>query len=284
VRGSFFWRNRVVLTAGLLLLFALHLVSTGVRPDSRANGPSLMLMEALKPLLVIESQLADDASDFLHNYFDLVGVRQENLRLRQQIARLESQQRRMVELEAENRHLADLLELRDALGSAAIAANVIGGDATGLARTLILSEGDREGLRRGMAVISTDGVVGKLIAVSHSASRVLLVSDHNSALDAFDQRSRARGIIAGVVEDGLTMKYVDRSEDIKPGDMILTSGMDGIFPRGLLVGIVGRVSQEGPGLFLNVEVKAAANFRQLEQVMILTTRARAPAPSVEKSG
>lgn len=265
-----------MLTTALLLLLALHLLSTGVRPDARANKPSLVLMEALKPLLTVESQMADEGSDFLHNYFDLVGVRQENLRLKQQLAQLEGQQRRMAELEAENRHLADLLELRDVLGASAVAANVIGSDATGLSRTLMLSAGDRQGVQRGMAVISIDGVVGKLIAVSHDAARVLLISDHNSALDAFDQRSRARGIVAGVVEDGLTMKYVDRSEDIKPGDMIVTSGMDGIFTRGLLVGTVARVSQEGPGLFLNIEVKAAVDFRELEQVMILTTRATAP--------
>jgi rod shape-determining protein MreC len=266
----------VVLTTGLLLLLGLHLLSAGVRPDARASKPSLVLMEALRPLLVVESQMTDDASDFLHNYFDLVGVRQENLRLTRQLAQLETLQRSMAELETENRHLAELLELRDALGTSAIAANIIGGDATGLSRTLMLSEGERQGLQRGMAVISINGVVGKLIAVSQDAARVLLISDHNSALDAFDQRSRARGIIAGVIEDGLTMKYVDRSEDIKPGDMIVTSGMDGIFPRGLLVGTVTRVSQEGPGLFLNVEVKAAADFRELEQVMILTTRATAP--------
>jgi rod shape-determining protein MreC len=272
VRGSFLWRNRVVLTTGLLVLLALHLLSSGVQPDARVTKPSLVLMEALKPLLVIESQMAQDGSDFLHNYFDLVGVRQENLRLKQQLAQLESQQRRLVEIETENRHLAELLELRDALGTGAIAASVIGSDATGLSRTLLLSEGGGQGLKRGMAVISTDGVVGKLISVAHDAARVLLINDHNSALDAFDQRSRARGIIAGVVEDGMTMKYVDRSEDIKPGDMIVTSGMDGIFPRGLLVGTVGRVSQEGPGLFLNIDIKAAVNFRELEQVMILTTR------------
>ena len=282
VRGSFLWRNRVVLTTGLLLLLALHLLSIGVRPEARANKPSMMLMEAFKPLLLVESQLTDDASDFLRNYFDLVGVREENLRLKQRLAQLEGQQRQMAELEAENHHLADLLELRDALGTTAIAANVIGSDATGLSQTLMLSEGDHQGLRRDMAVVSINGVVGKLIAVSHDAARVLLISDHNSALDAFDQRSRARGIIAGIVEDGLAMKYVERSEDIKPGDMIVTSGMDGIFPRGLLVGTAARVSREGPGLFLNIEVKAAVDFRELEQVMILTTRP--PASSVQTNG
>jgi len=272
VRGSFLWRNRVVLTTGLLLIFSLHLLSSGVRPDSRASKPSFVLMEALRPAQMVESALGDDATGFLHDYFDLVGVRQENQELKKQLAELEGQRARMVELETANRHLSDLLELRDALAMNAIGADVIGSDATGMSRTLILSEGASDGLRRDMAVVSTDGVVGKLIAVSRDSSRVLLINDHNSALDAFDQRSRARGIIAGVIEDGLTMKYVDRSEDIKPGDTIVTSGMDGIFPRGLLVGEVARVSQEGPGLFLNVEVRAAVKFRKLEQVLVLTQK------------
>ena len=272
----------MVLTTGLLLLLAIHLLSAGVRPDARVSKPSLMLMEAFRPLLVIESQMTGDAADFLHNYFDLVGVRRENLRLTRQLAELRNLQRSMLELQTENRHLSDLLELRDALGTRAFAANIVASDATGLSRTLMLSEGERQGLQRGMAVISIDGVVGKVIAVSQDAARVLLINDHNSALDAFDQRSRARGIIAGVVDDGLTMKYVDRSEDVKPGDMIVTSGMDGIFPRGLLVGTVTHVSLDGPGLFLNVEVRAAVDFRELEQVMILTSRI--PAPSVESNG
>lgn len=272
----------MVFTTGLLLLLAIHLLSAGVRPDARAGKPSLVLMEALRPLLVVESQLTADAADFLHNYFDLVGVRQENLQLTRQLAELRNLQRRMVELQTENRHLSDLLELRDALGTRAFAGNVVASDATGLSRTLMLSEGERQGLQRGMAVVSIDGVVGQVIAVAQDAARVLLINDHNSALDAFDQRSRARGIIAGVVEDGMMMKYVDRSEDVKAGDTIVTSGMDGIFPRGLLVGTVSRVSQEGPGLFLNVEVKAAVDFRELEQVMILTSRM--PAPPVEKNG
>ena len=272
MRGSFLWRNRVVLTTGLLLVFALHLLSSGVRPDSRASKPSFVLMEILRPAQAAESALGDDASGFLHDYFDLVGVRRENQELKMRLAQLEGQRARMVELETANRHLSDLLELRDALAMSAAGADVIGGAATGMSRTRILAEGASDGLRRDRAVVSTDGVVGKLIAVARDSSRVLLINDHNSALDAFDQRSRARGIVAGVIDDGLTMKYVDRSEDIKPGDTIVTSGMDGIFPRGLLVGKVARVSQEGPGLFLNVEVKAAVKFRNLEQVLVLTQK------------
>jgi rod shape-determining protein MreC len=272
VRGSFLWRNRVMLTSGLLLILALHLLSVGVRSDARASKPSILLMDALRPIQGFESALTDDAAGFVHDYFDLVGVRQENLRLKQQLVQFESQRALMAELAVQNHHLSDLLELRDALATRAVAANVIGSDATGLSRSLLLSEGASNGLRRDMAVISAEGVVGRLITVASDSSRALLINDHNSALDAFDQRSRARGIIAGVIEDGLRMKYVDRSEDVKLGDTIITSGMDAIFPRGLLVGRVVRVSPESRGLFLTVEVRPAVDFRKIEQVLVLTQK------------
>ena len=272
MRATFLWRHRVVLTSGLLLLLALHLLSAGVSPGARAERPSLALLWILEPVQAVEANIADDSTSFFHDYFDLVNVRRENDQLKEQVAALEGQRTRLAELEVENRHLSDLLELRDALAAQAVAARVIGADASELSRTLILSQGSNGGLRRDLPVISTDGVVGKLIAVAPNASRVLLINDHNSGLDAFDQRSRARGIVAGLLNGELTIKYVDRTEDVKPGDSVVTSGMDGIFPRGLLVGEVKRVSQEGPGLFLNVEIQPAADFRKLEQVLILTHR------------
>jgi rod shape-determining protein MreC len=181
-------------------------------------------------------------------------------------------------LEAENLRLSYMLELKQALALRSAAANVIGADATGLARTLVVEGGSDQGFAAGMAVLSTDGVVGKIIAVGPGSSRVLLINDHNSALDAFDQRSRVRGIVAGLVDEGMVMKYVDRSEDIKSGDTIVTSGLDGIFPRGLLVGEVTSVVREGPGLFLTVNVAPAADFRRLEQVLIVTQRMPQPPP------
>jgi rod shape-determining protein MreC len=278
VRGTFLWRHRVVLTSGILMLLAMHMLSAGLAPGARAEKPSLALMWILRPFQSMSADLAGDSTGFVHDYFDLVNVRQENLQLKQQVATLEGQRTRLAELEVENRHLSDLLELREVLAMPAVAARVIGADADELSRTLVLSQGSSDGLRRDMAVISTEGVVGKLIAVAPDASRVLLINDHNSGLDAFDQRSRARGIVAGQLNGDLTMKYVDRTEDVKPGDSVVTSGMDGIFPRGLLVGQVTRVSQEGPGLFLNVDIQPAADFRKLEQVLILTRKPTEIAP------
>ncbi len=270
MRGSFLWRNRVLLTSGVLLILSLHLISTGVHPGSLAARPQSAFLAIVSPVDGAFTHLTEGASSIVGDYVDLLNVREENARLRDELARVNSDRARLAELEAENRHLSDLLELRNALGTNGVAANVIGGDATGLSRTLIIASGTSEGITPGMAVLANQGVVGKIITVSPHASRVLLINDHNSALDGFDQRSRARGIVAGLVDEGLILKYADRSQDVATGDAIVTSGLDGIFPRGLLVGTIQSVHREGPGLFLGVRITPAVDFKELEQVLILT--------------
>jgi rod shape-determining protein MreC len=282
VKNYYLWRNRVPITGAVLLLISAHFLWSGVQPDQRVAKPRSLVMEALAPFQAAAARLTEGSSGIVHDYIDLVGVQQENTRLRAELAREETQRARLAELEAETLHLSDMLELKQVLALKSAAANVIGGDASGLARTLVLEGGSNQGFEAGMAVLSTEGVVGKLIAVGPSSSRVLLINDHNSALDAFDQRSRIRGIVAGVVDDGLVMKYVDRSEDVKSGDTIVTSGLDGVFPRGLLVGEVTSVVREGPGLFLTVNLAPAADFRRLEQVLVLTQRIPQPPPAEPK--
>lgn len=269
MKGSFLWRNRVVLTGGALIVLSLYLMTAGVRQGDRLSAPARGTLEVLRPIQSGTANFSAGLRSIYHDYLNLVQVRQENERLIAELARVKAEQARMAELEAENRHLAELLELRDVLGADAIAANVIGSDATGISHTLILGQGSASGLRPGMAVLSNQGVVGRIIETSPHASRVLLIDDHNSALDGFDQRSRARGIVAGMVDDGVIMKYVDRSQDIKGHDTIVTSGLDGIFPRGLLVGTVSGVHREGPGLFLAVQLAPAVSFRELEQVLVV---------------
>ncbi len=280
MKGTLLWRYRVVLTSGALMIFSLHLVSTGVHPGDLAARPASVLFEVLRPSQVAVTRLATGGSALVRDYLDLVKVRRENQALKADLARVMAERSHSAELAIENRHLSELLELRNALGLAAVGANVIGSDAGGVARTLILGQGSGSGLGPGMAVLSSQGVVGRVIAVSPHAARVLLIDDHNSALDAFDQRSRARGIVAGVVDDGLTMKYVDRSQDVKAGDTVVTSGRDGIFPRGLLVGAIKSVRREGGGLFLNVSVAPAVDFRELEQVLVIIQ----PPPKVDGTG
>ena len=267
----------MLLTSGALLILSLHLITTGVHPGDLAARPESAFLEVISPIDSAFTHISDGAKSIVGDYVDLLHVRDENLKLRNELTRVKSDKARLAELEVENQHLAELLELKDVLGAKAVAANVIGSDAAGVSRTLILASGSDDGLHAGMAVLANQGVVGKIIAVSPNASRVLLINDHNSALDGFDQRTRARGIVAGVVDDGLILKYADRSQDIQQGDTVITSGLDGIFPRGLLVGTIQSVRREGPGLFLGVRITPAVDFRELEQVLILTQ----PPPRLE---
>ena len=282
MKGTLLWRYRVGFTSGVLMLLSLHLISSGVKPGDIALRPAGVTLALLAPVEAALNNFARGGTGFIHNYFDLVDVRRENERLKAELARVKTDQSRLIELETENKHLGELLDLKDVLGGNSIAANVIGSDANGLSRTLILSQGSASGVRPDMAVLSFQGVVGKVIAVSPHAARVLVIDDHNSALDAFDQRTRSRGIVAGVVDDGITMKYVDRSQDVHPGDVIVTSGLDGIFPRGLLIGTIKNVSGEGPGMFLNVSIAPAVDFRSLEQVLVVTEMPEQP-PSIQSA-
>jgi rod shape-determining protein MreC len=268
-KDTFLWRNRVALGGGVLLLLAAHMLSSGVRQGDALARPQGIVAEVLRPFQVASSRMEHSATDLFHDYFELANAARENVRLKEQIAQLNQRQASMVELELENHRLAELLDLKEAIDLKMVAADVIGSDATGMARTLILNQGGGSGLAPGMGVIATGGVVGKLIASSHNASRVMLLNDHNCAIDAFVQRSRARGIVSGIADDGIIMKYIERTGDIKVGDAVVTSGLDGVFPRGLLIGSVSAIERKGPGLFLNISIKPAADLRNLEQVLVI---------------
>jgi rod shape-determining protein MreC len=269
-KDTFLWRNRVALAGGVLLLLAAHMLSSGVKQGDALARPQGLVTEALRPFQAASSRMGRSAGDLFHHYFILADVARENERLKAQVAQLNQRQARMVELELENRRLAEQLDLKEALDLKMVAADVIGSDATGMARTMLLGQGSAGGLRAGMGVIAPGGVVGKLIATSPNASRVMLLNDHNCAIDALVQRSRARGIVSGIADDGVIMKYVERTAEIKLGDAVVTSGLDGFFPRGLLIGSVSAIERKGPGLFLNVSIKPAADLRALEQVLVIT--------------
>ena len=157
MRGTFLWRNRVLLTSGVLLILSLHLISTGVHPGDLAARPESAFLAVVQPAQrrVHASQRRRFVGS--RDYFDLVHVRSENARLRNELAKVKSDQARLAELEAENRHLGELLALKDALGTNAVAANVIGSDANGIQRTLVIATGSSNGLRPGMAVLSNAG-------------------------------------------------------------------------------------------------------------------------------
>jgi rod shape-determining protein MreC len=265
---DFLRRNRVLLTSALCLLLAGGLVVSSSRGRARADGLGRFFLEVMAPLQRATAAVGRTVERSWRGVVETWRARAENAALRARTRELERELDRLAEVELENARLRRLVDFRAALAGELLTARVIGHDATGLARTLLVDRGERDGVVKGAAVLAPEGIVGHVFLASAHAARVLLISDHNSGVDALVQRTRARGIVQGTVDGDCSLKYVKRTEDVQVGDTVVTSGLDGIFPKGLPVGRVVVVDKRGQGLFQYAEVQPRVVFDQLEEVLV----------------
>jgi rod shape-determining protein MreC len=207
--------------------------------------------------------------DIWHNYFYLRGVRGENRALHAEIQRLRLEQVRMTEDAVQARRLQRLLAFKEQFISQTLAAQVIGSSGTDLSRIVYIDKGAKEGVRQDLAVITADGIVGKVLHVFQSSSQVLLINDPTSGVGAILEKSRLQGVLKGSAAGETVLEKVMSDERVEPGERVLTSGGDRIFPKGLPIGAVSKVGS-GSDLFLNIRVKPGANLSQLEEVLVIT--------------
>jgi rod shape-determining protein MreC len=203
-------------------------------------------------------------------YIDLRGLRRDNERLTRELgqARIALQQERA--LAQRSRNLQQLLDLRSQLTVQTTAADVIAAAATPEFRTVTIGKGTQAGLRPDMAVISPAGVVGRIIVPSARAAKVQLLIDLNAAAGALIERSRAQGVVVGTGADTLRLEYVSGSAEVQPGDTVVTSGIDGIYPKGFVVGRVEKVERSG-GAYGAITVRPGVDFSMLEEVLVVLT-------------
>jgi len=265
---EFLQRNRVGLAATALMAFSLLLVTASLR-SYRSDPVAFIVLEALRPLQGAVAVGWGVVTRAWRTYIDLVDVRAENEILRRRVAELEHQNLRIAEILETDRRLAELLKFRTNFLGDAQAAMVIARDPFPAFGTVTISKGEADGVRKGMAVVSPQGVVGRILTTSAHSARVLLITDHNSGVDALVQRTRARGIVEGSLDGRCSMKYLKREEDVTVGDRIITSGLDGVFPKGLLIGEVTHVTRGTRGLLQVAEVRPAARLETLEEVLVL---------------
>lgn len=258
----------MLLTAALCLGVGAALVLQAGRTPGRGDGLGRAFLELMAPFQRGASGIGRTVSGSWHGVVDMVHARGENVTLRERTQRLERELDRLSEVDLENARLRRLLEFRQTLQGDLLTARVVGRDATGLARTLTIDRGESVGVRRGAAALAPEGIVGQFFLVSPHAARVLLITDHNSGVDALVQRTRARGIVQGTVDAGCVLNYVKRTEDVQVGDTLVTSGLDGIFPKGLPIGRVLAVDKRGPGLFQSAEVAPDVDPERLEEVLV----------------
>jgi len=202
------------------------------------------------------------------DYFAIVSAAKENPKLKRELARAMESVSQCKELELENTRLRKFVHFQDIEEDTVVAAKVIGRDPSPWFRTIMIDKGAKDGLTRGLPVLVSEGIVGQIVAVSNRYSRVILITDRNSAVDALVQTSRARGIVKGNDTELCSFRYVLRKNKIEPGEMIISSGLDGVFPKGLRIGWVVELKENSSQLFQEITLKTCVDFDRLEEVLV----------------
>lgn len=261
-------RNR---TGTLFLAVVLgHIILISAQVNSRRGVP-LLETATFGVFAELQRGISTSVSGVRHAWSGYIGLRRvkaENEALARELAgaQIELQQQRA--LADRSRGLARLLELREQTPLPTIAAQIIAGGATPDFRTITIDRGTGDGVMRDMALIAPAGVVGRVVVPSRRAAKVQLLIDRNAAAGVIVERSRAQGVVVGSGDERLEMKFVSEAADIVTGDIVMTSGIDGIFPKGFVAGRVETVEKNGPA-FKRIMVKPAVDFRALEEVLVV---------------
>ena len=271
------YRYRLFLSCGFFLFAALLLATINARSPYRMDPVGVVFLEVMHPLQVGVATLVQGTRQVFGQYRDLLSVHQTNEVLRARLESLEQTQERLIELELANRRLELLLGLRMQSSGTPIAARVIGRNPGTWTHTAVLDKGERHGIQKGMAVLTPSGVVGQVMSTSPHAAHLLLISAANSGVDALVQRSRVSGIVSGTIAGNCRLKYIQRGSDVEVGDVIITSGLDGVFPKGQQIGHVVRVATRDDEMFQDVEVMLSAELAKIEEVLVV-------APAVVRAG
>ncbi len=260
--------------AGYLFLAVMlgHVILISAQVNSRGGVP---VLEAVTFGVFAEVQRGSSTGvsgvrTIWNRYVSLRGVETENAELKRRLdaVQVDLQERRALADRA--RGLEELLDLRDRSNLRTAAADVIASSASPDFRTLTIDKGASQGLRTDMAVIASDGVVGRIVVPSARAAKVQLLIDRNAAAGALIARSRAQGVVKGSGDDRLLLEYVSEAADVATGDLVVTSGIEGIFPKGFTIGRVDAVEKAGPA-YKRITVKPAVNFSALEEVLVVLT-------------
>ena len=268
----------------ILLLSALIVMSLRVKQRKGIDFADAVLMEFCAPFQKVSNFVIKAIHGVFQEYLFLVHLQRENVVLKQRMAELQKENHQMKEMALANERLYKLLQFREKISPSVTAAEVIGQDPSSWFKSVTINKGEKDGVRTGMAVISPEGVVGQILKTAPHYSTVLLITDYNSAIDSIIQRTRAKAIVEGKGENRCQLKYLLRTEEVMVGDGVVTSGLSGNFPKGLMVGEVRKVDKKGHGVFQYAELIPSVDLTKLEEVLVITGSSLPPQEEKEKKG
>lgn len=270
-------------TAVLFIAVVLgHIILISAQVNSRAGVPLLEVVTfgAFAEVQRGAAGLTGSIRDAWSGYGNLRGVRAENDALRRQLGELQVQFQQERARAERARQLERLLGFKQELRAETIPASVIGASASLEFRGITIDRGTTTGVTANMAVIAPTGLVGRVVTPTQHASKIQLLIDRNAAAGALVERSRAQGIVIGENKDTLRMDFVVATADVKVGDTIVTSGVDGIYPKGFVIGKVEQVDN-GNGIYKAIRVTPSVDFNKLEEVLVVKTP---PAQAAQDEG
>jgi len=230
------------------------------------------------------------------DYMALVGVHEENEALRHELAQLREENSQLREALVASERLAQIAAIRDEFEMPMLPAELVASDVSPWFRSVLIDRGRADGVRSGMPVVSEEGLVGLVTATSRSASKTMLLLDRQAAIDGTVQRSRSRGTVRGRGGEELEFEFVARQGDVLVGDLVITSGLDGVYPKGLRLGKVMAIEPSGSRLLRTAVLAPAVDFGRLEQAFVMLRRgptmellyraegAAGPPPDAEEPG
>jgi rod shape-determining protein MreC len=273
---ALFRKYQIPLSCCFCVVLSLYILTAAARGQLKSDPIGPVLLWLLRPLQIAAHSITSWIREMQESHVTVAGYTAENERLRKRIVELEMERNRFFEAEATNQQLRQLLDFRSQLPSASITASIIANSASAWFQSCSIDKGSADGVRKGMSVVTPLGVVGRVVDVAARSAKVLLLTDANSGIDVMVQRTRARGIVSGSLENGTVLKYIKRTEDIQVGDRLITSGLDGVFLKGLMVGTVSKVRKQNLGLFQTIEVMPAISPARVEIVLVVNATADQP--------
>ncbi len=262
----------VVVGLILLLISSLFIVTHKADGTTKAQVRKVFLT-ILSPVQMLLESFAGDVVSIWDHYIYLSDKSYENEELRSLLDRIsakyDSLETRYAEAENKNKRLEEILGFSEEVPFDFVPARVISMDPAIYSDTIIIDKGAKDSIVPDMPVISVSGIVGIILVVSENSSRVMLINNKNCRVDVIVQNNRARGILEGSAGGIVRLSYVDKKEDINPGDVVVTSGMDGFFPKGMPVGEVLEVKKPDYGIFQEIIVTPEAELGNLEEVLII---------------
>jgi rod shape-determining protein MreC len=260
-------RTPLIVAVALLLVFSVLSLSLKRSPAlTKVEG---WMISLTAPGLQALEYLSRGARNLWGGYFNLVGVQQENTLLKQRLTEYRQKEVRFQEAQQAMTRLEALLDLKRQVALPIIGARVIAYDPSMWSRCAMIDQGQAQGVKEGLPVLAPQGIVGRIVEAFPQYSKVILIVDRKSGADAMIQRTRVRGILQGKGGNRCSLEFVPKSADVQVGDLVLASGLSGLYPKGLVFGKVSGVNKKNPGLFQEIEVTPGVDLSALEEVLVV---------------